>query len=80
MIVNEELDREILSAMRNRDQARLTSFPEEIFIDGTSEIKAWMVFGGAMEVDERTMEIIDYVPCYRTTAGTGCGMGFVQWV
>ncbi len=80
MIVNEELDREILSAMRNRDQARLTSFPEEIFIDGTSEIKAWMVLGGAMEADERTMEIIDYVPCYRTTAGTGCGMGFVQWV
>jgi 3-O-methylgallate 3,4-dioxygenase len=22
----------------------------------------------------------DYVPCYRTEAGTGSGMGFVAWV
>jgi 3-O-methylgallate 3,4-dioxygenase len=25
------------------------------------------------------MELIDYVPCYRSPAGTGCAMGFAQW-
>ena len=23
--------------------------------------------------------VIDYVPCYRSTAGTGNAMGFVTW-
>ena len=25
------------------------------------------------------MKLIDYVPCYRTEAGTGCAMGFATW-
>jgi seryl-tRNA synthetase len=25
------------------------------------------------------MDMIDYVPCYRSEAGTGCGMGFAVW-
>ena len=24
------------------------------------------------------MMLIDYVPCYRTMGGTGCGMGFAS--
>ena len=79
MVINEEFDRDFLSAMQNRDAAKLTSFPEEIFVDGTSETKAWVVLGGAMENDNREMEMIDYVPCYRTTAGTGCAMAFAHW-
>lgn len=23
--------------------------------------------------------MIEYVPCYRSEAGTGCAMGFVAW-
>lgn len=79
MVINEEFDRDFLSAMQNRDEARLTSFPEEIFVDGTSETKAWVVLGGVMANDKHEMEMIDYVPCYRTTAGTGCAMAFAHW-
>jgi len=25
------------------------------------------------------MTLIDYVPCYRSEAGTGSGMGFAYW-
>ena len=25
------------------------------------------------------MTLVDYVPGYRTAAGTGCGMGFAYW-
>ena len=25
------------------------------------------------------MQLIDYVPCYRSEAGTGSGMGFAYW-
>ena len=25
------------------------------------------------------MELFDYVPCYRSSAGTGCAMGFAKW-
>ena len=26
-----------------------------------------------------TMDLIDYVPCYRSLAGTGTAMGFAVW-
>jgi hypothetical protein len=25
------------------------------------------------------MRLIDYIPCYRSPAGTGCGMAFATW-
>ncbi len=25
------------------------------------------------------MDVMDYVPAYRSPAGTGCGMGFAKW-
>jgi len=27
----------------------------------------------------KKMTLVDYVPCYRTEAGTGNAMGFVYW-
>lgn len=79
MVLDEEMDRAILAAIRDRNQEGATCFPERLFVDGTSEIKAWMVLAGAMEEDEREMQLIDYQPCYRTPAGTGCGMAFAYW-
>ncbi len=26
------------------------------------------------------MLLAEYLPCYRTPAGTGCGMGFAYWM
>ena len=29
--------------------------------------------------DPRDMQLVDYQPCYRSPAGTGCGNAFVYW-
>ena len=44
---------------------------------GNSEIRNWIAAAGAAE--HLTARALDYVPCYRSPAGTGCGMGFVAW-
>lgn len=78
-VVDERMDRAILSAMAEKDEAGLTVFPEDRFVDGTSEIKAWIVVAGAMEEDARQMKLVEYQPCYRSPAGTGCGNAFAYW-
>ena len=79
MVLDEAMDHAVLDAIRDGNEAGVTCYPEQVFVDGTSEIKAWVVMGGAMEKDDRAMQLIDYQPCYRTAAGTGCGMAFAYW-
>ena len=77
-LVEENLDRAIIAAMQNKDEKALTSISEHRFeLAGTSESKNWVVVAGASE--HLDMHLIDYVPCYRTVAGTGVGMGFAHW-
>ena len=57
----------------------LTGFPEARFNSGTSEIRNWIVVAGAMADSDLQMNLVDYVPCYRTEAGNGCAMGFAEW-
>ena len=78
-IIDEQMDRAILAAIENRDQEGLLAFPEDRYVDGTSEIKSWIVVAGAMESDVRPMTLVDYQPCYRSPAGTGCANAFVYW-
>lgn len=75
--VNEELDRQVLEACRTKDRATLTSIPVNLLTSGTSEIRNWIVTAGAAEHLDLTWS--DYVPCYRSLAGTGMGMGFAVW-
>jgi hypothetical protein len=42
-----------------------------------SELRNWLVLAGAME--DCDIDLLDYVPAYRSSAKTGCGMGFVRW-
>lgn len=79
MVINEEMDHAVLSAIHDRDEKGLTCYPESEFVDGTSEIKAWVVLAGAMEEAEQEMTLVDYQPCYRSPAGTGCAMAFAYW-
>ena len=44
---------------------------------GNSEIRNWITVAGACE--HLNVNWQDYVPCYRSVAGTGCGMGFAVW-
>jgi 3-O-methylgallate 3,4-dioxygenase len=78
-VLDESFDRKVLDAMRSGDTTTLTNLPEEMFQSGTSEIKNWIVAAGIMAEAGLTMRLIDYVPCYRSEAGTGSAMGFAQW-
>jgi 3-O-methylgallate 3,4-dioxygenase len=78
-VLDEEFDRTVLEALRTGDAAILSSLPEEIFQAGTSEIKNWITVAGIMAEAGLKMQLIDYVPCYRSEAGTGNAMGFAHW-
>jgi hypothetical protein len=52
---------------------------DAILQDGTSEIKNWVPLAGAMAGLGFSPTLVDYVPCYRSEAGTGNAMGFVHW-
>ena len=78
-IVDEELDRDVLSAIQRNDEEWLGGLDEDVFRLGTSEIKNWITVAGAMAGTGLGMKVIDYVPAYRTTAGTGCGIAFTAW-
>ena len=76
-VIDEELDREVLRAMQEKDAEAIISLPRHLLNSGNSEIRNWIVTAGAVE--HLDMELFDYVPCYRSPAGTGCGMAFAQW-
>lgn len=77
VIIDEEIDSTIIEGLQKKDKNKLFSLPVEKLVLGTSEIRNWIVAGGAMEPMD--MKLIDYIPCYRSEAGTGCAMGFAQW-
>ena len=78
-VLDEQFDNKVLNAMQGGDAATLTSLPETMFQSGTSEIKNWIVVAGMMAEAGLRMKVIDYVPCYRSEAGTGSAMGFAHW-
>jgi hypothetical protein len=78
-VVDETFDRQVLDALLEGDAAALAAFPENMFQSGTSEIKNWIVAAGAMAQAGLTMKLLEYVPCYRSEAGTGSAMGFACW-
>ena len=50
---------------------------DRLMILGTTETVNWIGLSGAMTKEKMTL--VDYVPCYRTPAGTGCAMAFAHW-
>lgn len=78
-VIDEDVDNEVFAAIRTRSVAKLERLGEPIFQAGTSEVKNWIALMGAMAALGWQAEIVDYVPCYRSLAGTGNAMGFVHW-
>jgi AmmeMemoRadiSam system protein B len=76
-VVDEALDQLTITAMQNKDATALSTLPQERLNSGNSEIRNWIAVAGAVE--HLDMQLIDYVPCYRSPAGTGCAMAFAQW-
>ena len=75
--VDEELDRAFLAACKRKDAGWLSSVPVEKLNSGNSEMRNWITTAGAAEAIDLAWS--QYVPCYRSLAGTGCGMGFAVW-
>ena len=75
--IDEELDTGVLSAIATRDLDALRSVPVAKLNSGNSEIRNWIAVAGAAQ--GLRPDWSDYVPCYRTAAGTGCGMAFAAW-
>jgi 3-O-methylgallate 3,4-dioxygenase len=76
-VVDEDLDQQALAGMKAKSVEKLSALPREKINSGSSEIRNWIVVTGATE--HLDMDVVDYVPCYRSPAGTGCAMGFATW-
>ena len=68
-----------VGALKSRDKDYLTSIPLKDPQSGTSELKPWISLAGLLEGASAEMHEIDYVPCYRSPAGTGTANGFYWW-
>jgi hypothetical protein len=75
--VDEQLDRAVLDACRRNDGEALAALPAAKLNSGSSEIRNWIAVAGAAAHLATAWQ--EYIPCYRSAAGTGCGMGFAVW-
>lgn len=78
-VVDEELDRTVLDALEANDAKALQTIPRHRLHSAASEALNWVALGGAMHDTSLTMELLAYVPVYRTPAGTGGGWAFARW-
>ena len=76
-VIDEALDRQVLDSIAAKDAAALRAIPRELLRSGNSEILNWIAAAGALE--GLTPTVLDYIPGYRTPAGTGTGMAFARW-
>ncbi len=77
--VDEELDRMLLDGLARSDRDSLRSIPRNRLHSAASETLNWVTLGGAMSESDLGYELVDYVPVYRTAAGTGGGWAFTRW-
>lgn len=78
-VIDENLDGLVMDALRSGSIDALDAIPETFYQSGSSEIKNWIPLAGAMADLKWPAQIVDYVPCYRSEAGTGNAMGFAYW-
>lgn len=75
--IDEALDGVVIRAIKNKDARALASLPVNKLNAGSSEIRNWVCAAGALEHLDN--EWLEYVPAYRTPAGTGTGLCFSVW-
>lgn len=76
-VIDTELDRHVLNGLARGDRESLSALPRSKLQAGSSEILNWIAAGGALE--GLRMELVDYIPGYRSEGGTGVGMAFAKW-
>ena len=75
--IDEAFDRGIIAAMRAGDAAALAALPVRRLNSGNSEIRNWIAAAGSLE--HLPLAWVEYVPAYRSQAGTGTGLCFAAW-
>jgi hypothetical protein len=76
-VVDETLDRGVMGALTQRDFDALAALPLHKLNSGNAEIRNWICAAGALR--SLRVDRIDYIPGYRTQAGTGTGLCFAVW-
>ena len=76
-VVDEELDQQVIAAIRSKDSAALAAFDPRRLQAGSAEIRNWVVVGEMARALD--LEWLEYVPGYRTPALTGTGLAFAAW-
>jgi 3-O-methylgallate 3,4-dioxygenase len=79
-VCDEALDQKLLGYFRNYDFDGLIKLNPTSYQSGNSEVKLYAPILYAMKQLGAPMQLADYVPCYRTEAGTGEGCAFMYWV
>lgn len=76
--IDEELDQEVVAALRTGDVDALRRLQPHELKGGTSEVRNWIVMA-ACAADGLACTWLEYLPCYRSEAGSGCAMAFGLW-
>ena len=78
-IIDEDLDRRVIAGLESGDGQVLSSLERDRLnaAPGTPEILNWVTLAGAMAPG--SMRLLNYLPCYRSAAGTGHGLTFGLW-
>ncbi len=76
-VTDEHLDRQLLTALRAGSEEQLRAIPPKLLNAGSSEIRNWIAVAAACKHLKLVWD--EYIPVYRTPAGTGCGLGFACW-
>ena len=78
-VIDEEFDLGLLDAMKSNRREEVLRWPESYYQSGSSEAKNWIPMAAAAGDAGLQMSLVDYVPCYRSLAGTGNAMAFTVW-
>lgn len=78
-IIDEDFDQLVMRSLETGEVDQLLSTSEDIYQAGTSELKTWIGLAGCLAGTGLRPHVIDYVPCYRSAAGSGTAQGFMYW-
>ena len=78
-VIEEDFDQIVVEAFRENDADTLKNLPANMLNSGNSEIRNWVTVAGGAAGNGLAFNMVDYVPCYRSEAGTGNAMGFAYW-
>jgi 3-O-methylgallate 3,4-dioxygenase len=78
-LLDVELDLAVVRALEAGDREAMVGIGEELFRQGTTEIKNWITVAATMAAVNMNFTLLDYVPVHRSMASTGCGITFGSW-